>query len=143
GHKVNQGAYTVLEGTNYSIQVDVMNTRPSNPMGVMFTSNSNGTYFVENLEHTNRNERGNVDFEKISGIQGIFLVNTVKNWEDVEKHGGSRKEVVTQITFDDGRTFHDIKAGDDRVHLHSVTHLDNVGRVFSSPAPGLVMGVGN
>lgn len=143
GHKVNQGAYTVLEGTNYSIQVDVMNTRPSNPMGVMFTSNSNGTYFVENLEHTNRNEMGNVDFEKISGIQGIFLVNTVKNWEDVEKHGGSKKEVVTQITFDDGRTFHDIKAGDDRVHLHSVTHLDNVGRVFSSPAPGLVMGVGN
>ncbi|KAL2756760.1 hypothetical protein ACRALDRAFT_1041229 [Sodiomyces alcalophilus JCM 7366] len=143
GHKLNQGAFTVLESTNYSIQVDVMNTRPSNPMGVLFTSNSNGTFFTENVEHTNRNTRGNVDFEKISGVQGIFLVNTVKNWEDVEEEAGAEKEIVTQITFDDGRTFQDLKVGDDRLHLHSVTSINNIGRVFSSPAPGLVMAVGN
>ncbi|OLN81413.1 Vacuolar protein sorting/targeting protein 10 [Colletotrichum chlorophyti] len=143
GHKINQGAYTVLESTNYSIQIDVMNTRPSNPMGVMFTSNSNGTFFIENLEHTNRNSRGHVDFEKITGVQGIFLINTVKNWEEVEKNPRIEKEIVTKITFDDGRNFHDLKAGDDTIQLHSVTDLDNVGRVFSSPAPGLVLGVGN
>lgn len=143
GHRINQGAYTILESTNYSIQVDVMNTRPGNPMGVMFTSNSNGTFFIENLEHTNRNTRGNVDFEKIAGIQGIFLVNTVDNYEDVEKSGDAEKKIVSQITFDDGRTFHDFKAGDERLHLHSVTDLDNIGRVYSSPAPGLVMGIGN
>lgn len=143
GHKLKQGAFTVLESTDYSIQVDVMNTRPSNPMGVLFTSNSNGTFFTENVEHTNRNEKGNVDFEKISGVQGIFLVNTVKNWEEVEEEAGAEKEIVTQITFDDGRTFQDLEVGDDRLHLHSVTNINNVGRVFSSPAPGLVMAVGN
>jgi hypothetical protein len=143
GHKIHQEAYTVLESTNYSIQIDVMTTRPSNPMGVMFTSNSNGTYFTENFEHTNRSPRGHVDFEKITGIQGIFLLNTVANWEEVEKSFKHKKKITTSITFDDGRTFEHIKAGDERLHLHSVTNLDNTGKVFSSPAPGVVMGIGN
>lgn len=141
-HQINQEAYTVLESTNYSIQIDVMTSQPSNPMGVLFTSNSNGTYFTENIPYTNRNPKGHVDFGKISCIQGVFLVNVVENGADVAKKGGD-KAVVTDITFDDGRTFHEVKAGDDRLHLHSVTELDNVGRVFSSPAPGLVMGNGN
>jgi photosystem II stability/assembly factor-like uncharacterized protein len=142
-HRVLQEAYTVLESTNHSIQIDVMTTRPSNPMGVMFTSNSNGTYFTENIPHTNRNQRGHVDFEKIAGIQGIFLVNKVDNWEDVTKKASAEKKLVTEITFDDGRTFEPVTADGKRIHLHSVTELSNVGRVFSSPAPGLLMGVGN
>jgi len=142
-HRVLQEAYTVLESTNYSIQVDVMTGHPSNPMGVMFTSNYDGTYFTENIEHTNRNPQGHVDFEKITGIQGIFLVNKVDNWEKVDKKSSAKKEVVSEITFDDGRTFEAIHAGKEKIHLHSVTDLNNVGRVFSSPAPGLVMANGN
>ncbi|PKS10503.1 hypothetical protein jhhlp_002255 [Lomentospora prolificans] len=143
GHTINEGSYTVLESTNYSIQIDVMSSRPSQPMGVLFTSNSDGTYFTENVEYTNRNDMGLVDFEKISGIQGVFLVNTVDNGESLQKHGNSEREVVTKITFDDGRTFEKVMAGDERIHLHSVTHMINMGRVYSSPAPGLVMGNGN
>lgn len=143
-HRINQQAYTVLEGTNYSIQIDVMNARPSNPMGVLLTSNSNGTYFTRSVEHTNQNGIGHVDFEKISGIQGIFMINQVDNWEDVEEKGDKvNKKIKTKITFDDGRTFEAVKAGDKEIHLHSVTEMNNVGRVFSSPAPGLVMGNGN
>ncbi|KAH6636628.1 vacuolar protein sorting/targeting protein 10 [Chaetomium tenue] len=142
-HRVLQEAYTALESTNYSIQIDVMTTRPSNPMGVMFTSNSNGTYFTENVPHTNRNQRGHVDFEKVTGIQGVFLVNKVDNWEDVAKKANTKKKVVSEITFDDGRTFEPVTAGDKRIHLHSITELSNVGPVFSSPAPGLLMAIGN
>ncbi|PQK10832.1 hypothetical protein BB8028_0002g11510 [Beauveria bassiana] len=141
-HAINQGAYTVLESTNYSIQVDVMTSAPSRPMGVLFTSNSNGTYFTENMPYTNRDRKGHVDFENVSGIQGVYLVNTVENGADVDKHGKT-KVLVSKITFDDGRTFESLKAGEDTIHLHSVTELDNIGRVFSSPAPGLVMGNGN
>ena len=142
-HKVEQDAYTILESTNYSLQLDVMTTKPTSAMGVLFTSNSNGTYFTRNIEHTNRALNGFVDFEKISGIQGIVLVNTVSNWKKVEKTSLSDKEVQSSISFDDGRTFQDLKAGDKRLHLHSVSDLSNTGRVFSSPAPGIVMGVGN
>jgi hypothetical protein len=142
-HKITETAYTILEGTNYSIQIDVMNTRPSNPMGVFLSSNSNGTYFTRNAEHTNRHPNGLVDFEKVAGVQGIVLVNTVDNWEDVEN--GAEKHIKSEISFDDGRTWTGLKtakSGKD-LHLHSVTELDNSGRVFSSPAPGIVMGIGN
>ncbi|KAL9109142.1 MAG: hypothetical protein Q9227_006233 [Pyrenula ochraceoflavens] len=139
--RLEQDAYTLLESTNYSIQVDVM-TEPKTEMGAIYASNSNGTYFTKNILHTNRDGRGRVDFEKIYGIQGIYLANIVDNHEAVQSRFDEKK-IVTQITFDDGRTFHDVKAGDKRLHLHAVTDMDNVGRVFSSPAPGIVMGNGN
>ena len=140
-HKLEEDAYTVLESTNYSIQVNVKTTRRE-PMGVLFTSNSNGTYFTRNIEHVNRDMAGTVDFEKIQGIQGIVMVNIVDNWEAVER-GTAEKKLQTKISFDDGRSFESLKTREDSLHLHSVTNMANVGKVFSSFAPGLVMGVGN
>ncbi|RWA11921.1 hypothetical protein EKO27_g3215 [Xylaria grammica] len=142
-HPITENAYTVLESTNYSIQIDVRTSRRmSNPMGTLLTSNSNGTYFTRNVDHTNRNRRASVDFEKVTSIQGVFLVNRVDNWKEVEKED-TEKKIKTEITFDDGRTFEAIKTGDDNIHLHSITEPNNIGPIFSSPAPGLVMGNGN
>lgn len=142
-HRIDEDAYTILESTNYSLQVDVLGSRPSNPMGYLFTSNSNGTYFTRNIDHTNRNIFGHVDFEKVQTIQGIVLVNIVDNWKEVEGSTIPDKNIISQISFDDGRTFQDLKAGDKKLHLHSVTDARQAGRLFSSPAPGIVMGVGN
>ncbi|KAL8839972.1 MAG: hypothetical protein Q9170_001514 [Blastenia crenularia] len=142
--RLKEDAYTILESTSYSIQVDVMTVAPPNPMGVLFTSNSNGTYFTKNIPHTNRNRNGIVDFEKVQGIQGIVMVNIVDNFEDVAgSFGREEKRLISQVSFDDGRTFYDLTTDEKPLHLHSVTEMKNIGRVFSSPAPGLVMGVGN
>jgi hypothetical protein len=140
--KIEEEAYTILESTNYSIQVDVM-TSKNVVMGTLYTSNSNGTYFTKNVENTNRNADGFVDFEKIANIQGVVLVNVVSNAEKVQK--GQPKQLKSQISYDDGRTFEKLLVKDSKkeLHLHSVTNLHNSGRVFSSPSPGIVMGVGN
>ncbi|KAJ5086278.1 hypothetical protein NUU61_007585 [Penicillium alfredii] len=146
GRRIEQDTYTLLESTNYSIQVDVQTDKR---MGMLFASNSNGTYFSCNIEHTNRHPLGLVDFEKVADIQGIVIVNTVKNWEAVAQSDSEKKILVSSISFDDGRKFQPLKAGNDQLHLHSITtyaslhELSNLRRVFSSPAPGLVMGVGN
>ncbi|CZS88800.1 hypothetical protein WAI453_010608 [Rhynchosporium graminicola] len=142
-NKLVEEAYTLLEGTNYSIQIDVMTGRDSNPTGVFFSSNSNGTYFTRNLEHTNRARDGLVDFEKVYGIQGIILYNVVENWKDVDQKSNTEKKIISQISFDDGRTWEGLTADKDSLHLHSVTELSNSGRVYSSPAPGIMLGVGN
>lgn len=142
-HKVLEEAYTILESTNYSMQVDVLGSRSLHAMGHLFSSNSNGTYFTRIIDYTNRNIWGNVDFEKVSNIQGVYLVNTVKNWKEVQGSTRGEKEVVSVITFDDGRSFQELKAGKEDLHLHSVTDARQFGRIFSSPAPGIVMGVGN
>ena len=99
GHGLRENAYTIVESTEHSILVDV-NSSPSAAAGTLFTSNSNGTYFVRSLENTNRNKNGIVDFEKIVGVEGVAIINTVMNVAAVE--AGHDKELKTRITFDDG-----------------------------------------
>jgi len=119
-HRIEEEAYTILESTNYSIQVDVMPNRYA-LMGTLFSSNSNGTYFSRNIEHTNRNRQGIVDFEKIQNIQGIVLVNKVDNPDEVSSQLSADKRIKSQISFDDGRTWESLKVGKEELHLHSVT----------------------
>jgi len=135
--KIEEDAYTILESTNYSIQVDVMTSKYTT-MGSLYTSNSGGTHFTKNVDYTNRNADGFVDFEKIANIQGVVLVNLVENHNEVQKSGTSKK-LKSRISFDDGRSFEALKIKDskDELHLHSVTDLHNSGRVFSSLAPGM------
>lgn len=60
GHGLKENAYTIVESTEHSILVDV-NSAAGSKSGTLFTSNSNGTYFTQSLEHTNRNKMGIVD----------------------------------------------------------------------------------
>ncbi|SCZ93735.1 BZ3500_MvSof-1268-A1-R1_Chr6-3g08852 [Microbotryum saponariae] len=157
GHGLKENAYTIVESTTHSILVDV-NSNPLSSSGTLFTSNSNGTLFVRSLEHTNRNKMGIVDFEKLVSVEGVAIVNTVSNPQGVE--AGEEKSLKTRITFDDGARWSLLKAPSTdnegkkvkcdtsdletcSLHLHSVTQPHNYGRVFSSTAPGLVMGVGS
>jgi hypothetical protein len=156
--RLRENAYTVVESTTHSLGVDVL-LHDRSSIGTLFLSNSNGTYFVESLKDTNRNEHGFVDYEKLYGVDGVGLANVVVNAKDVEM-GRARKQIKTQITHNDGRTWTAITppskdyqgepiscnpADKDTcsLHLHSVTAAHNFGRIFSSPAPGFAMGVGS
>ncbi|KAF9483067.1 vacuolar protein sorting/targeting protein 10 [Pholiota conissans] len=156
--QLRENAYTMLESTTHSLAVDVVLQNKS-PIGTLFVSNSNGTYFVESLKDTNRNDFGYVDYERIYGVEGVGLANYVENAHDVETRG-AKKKVKTLITFNDGSTWAPLKAPSEDIdgknigcdtsdmdkcalHMHSVTTPHNFGRIFSSPAPGFVMGVGS
>lgn len=158
GHGLRENAYTVVESTQHSVLVDVL-TDPAASSGTLFTSDSRGTNFVKSLEHTNRNMAGIVDFEKLESIEGVALANIIANPEEVDARK-EEKKLKTKITFDDGGHWQFLKAPERdsdgkkvkcdvgqmsscSLHLHSVTQLHNYGRVFSSSAPGLVMGVGS
>lgn len=158
GHGLRENAYTIVESTEHSILVDVL-TDPGASAGTLFRSDSRGTNFVRSLEHTNRNVAGIVDFEKIESIDGVALANVISNPDEVDAHQEG-KQLKTKITFDDGGHWQFITAPEKdsegkrvkcdtrqlstcSLNLHSVTQLRNYGRVFSSPAPGLVMGVGS
>lgn len=153
---LRENAYTILQGTTHSLAIDVL-LRQHTSIGTLFVSNSNGTFFTESLRNTNRSPRGFVDFEGIYGVEGVGIANTVENADSVGRDG-SGKKIRSVMTFDDGRTWNPIRAPDRdmndqplcqggpdtcSLHLHSVTDARNYGRIFSSPAPGYVMGIGN
>jgi len=149
----------MLESTTHSLAVDVV-LKDGSPVGTLFVSNSNGTYFVESLKDTNRNDFGYVDYERIYGVEGIGIANIVSNVQEFEAGRGQPKKLKSFVTFDDGSNWSLIPppaedadgqkvpcdpSDPDRcsLHFHSVTNPHNFGRVFSSPAPGFVMGVGS
>lgn len=98
--KLRENAYTVVESTTHSLAVDVM-LQDQSTIGTLFVSNSNGTFFVESVKDTNRNEMGYVDYESLYGVEGVGLANVVANAKEVEA-GRERKTLETKITFDDG-----------------------------------------
>ncbi|KAJ7623527.1 vacuolar protein sorting/targeting protein 10 [Roridomyces roridus] len=156
--KLRENAYTLVESTTHSLAVDVV-MQDQGTIGTLFVSNSNGTFFVQSLKDTNRNEMGFVDYERIYGVEGIGLANVVANAADVARRGVA-KILKSFITFNDGSSWSPLRAPEKdsagnriscdpedadkcSLHLHSVTTPHNSGRIFSSPAPGFVMGVGS
>ncbi|KAG1816486.1 uncharacterized protein BJ212DRAFT_1355044 [Suillus subaureus] len=141
--RLRENAYSIVESTIHSLAVDIVLHSP-NPgtlfaSSTLFVSNSKGTYFVESLKDTNRNMAGYVDYEDIYGVQGVGIANVVVNAQDVEGRMAA-KQLRSVITFDDAGTCSHYACS---LHLHSVTDTHNYGPIFSSPAPGYVMGVGS
>lgn len=98
--RLRENGYTIVESTTHSLAVDVL-MQDSSAVGTLFVSNSNGTFFVESLKDTNRNEMGFVDYENLYGVEGVGIANVVGNAQDVEGRA-AEKQLKTVMTFDDG-----------------------------------------
>jgi hypothetical protein len=105
--RLRENAYTVVESTTHSLAIDVLLQDLGN-IGTLFMSNSNGTYFVQSLKDTNRNEMGFVDYENLYGVDGVGMANVVANAQDVEGRRAA-KQLKSVITFDDGENFSSFK----------------------------------
>ncbi|CAG8491270.1 16400_t:CDS:10 [Acaulospora colombiana] len=161
--KEKENAYTILESAPYHLVIDVLSSKTST--GKLFISNSDGEYFVDSLNHTNRNIQGNVDFEKVQSVNGILIANVVDNWHEVDDGSAIAKRIRSKISFEDGKisswkyirppdknfggsnfycSVTNWESGDCSLHLHSITTASNYGFIYSSSAaPGFLMGVGN
>jgi photosystem II stability/assembly factor-like uncharacterized protein len=151
GHGLKENAYTVVDSTLHSLVVDVLDAAGTST-GTLFTSDSEGIHFVKSLEATSRNAQGIIDFEHLENIEGVGLANVITGLA-----GGTAERLTrSMITWDDGSRWNYIKAPKATgvkcdvndvarcsLNLYSVTKLHNIGRVFSSTAPGFVMGVGS
>lgn len=138
----SEKGFTILPSSKHSLHVDVADKSGT---GTLFTSNSQGTSFRESLRGSSRSHSGLVDIEDIAGIDGILIANV-----DVDTEGQLLKDRRSKISFDDGRNWEFLrirncdKSNDDcYLNLHNALDHRNVGRIFSSPSPGLMAGIGN
>lgn len=91
--------------------------------GALMKSNSNGTSFVILERAVNRNSLGFVDFESVEGLEGIIVINTVPNSEELNQKNEKslEKRLKSKITFNDGADWSYIKP----------PRLDSVGKKYS------------
>jgi hypothetical protein len=157
GMGINSHAYTILESNTDAVFLHMtMNTVANREFGSIFKSNGNGTYYSLSVEHVNRNSQGYVDFEKMTGLDGIVLVNVVANPEDVEISG--RKKLQSRITHNDGATWrpltppskdslgrkYDCTKTSCSLQLHGYTERRDPSATYGSPsAVGVMIAVGN
>ncbi|KAI9364921.1 hypothetical protein DFJ73DRAFT_956149 [Zopfochytrium polystomum] len=156
--KLEKNAFTLLESNSGGVYLDVAQSQMFlREYGALFKSNSNGTFYSRILAHTNRNERGVVDFDKMKGIPGILLANEVTNVKEMMI--GGIKKVQTKISFDDGAHWSLIKApakdsdgntiqctGDCSLNLYNKYSEYGYGRASphtSRAAAGIMLAVGS
>jgi hypothetical protein len=156
----HQQAYTILESRTNSVFMHVtVNGDRGSEYGTLLKSNSNGTDYVVSMNEVNRNEFGFVDFERMLGLEGVIVINTVINAAEAGR--GSRKQLKTQITFNDGAEWSYLTPPDKDVdgleydcsgrtivecslNLHGYTERVDYRDTYSSgSAVGLMIGVGN
>ncbi|KAG7803237.1 hypothetical protein KL944_001190 [Ogataea haglerorum] len=154
-----QQAYTVLSGSSKAVFMHVTtNPVTGTEYGTILKSNSNGTEYVSVLESANRDEGGYVDFEKITGLEGLIVANVVANPDDARK--GARKRIRSVITHNDGAQWAPLQppvvdsenqrlcSGQSleqcSLHLHGFTERADYRDTFASAsAVGMMIGVGN
>lgn len=162
-------AYTILPSAPHALFVDlaafVRNPNGVHPSftGTLFISDNTGSRYIKALEHTNRDlNTGKVDFERVDigkggGVyEGVLMANIVLNWKDVEDGTTRFKDVATRWSWDDGFTWSPLKGPtkdlegnaykcsdteSDPCHLHLHSSISGEA-TFSSPAPGVLLGVG-
>ncbi|KAG0203863.1 vacuolar protein sorting/targeting protein PEP1 [Mortierella sp. NVP41] len=151
-------AYTVLDSTTRSVFMAINSIdREGSKVGNLFTSNSNGTYFSLSRKYVSESDWGNVDFEKMQGVEGVALLNEVTNPNEANQ--GKKKVLRSLITVDNGNTWNplnapqtdvdnkpykDCSSPDCSLHLHNYLDRRHVEDLFSSSSiPGMVIGVGN
>lgn len=91
--RLRENAYTIVESTTHSLAVDVL-VHDQSAIGTLFVSNSNGTFFVESLKETNRNEMG-------YGVEGVGMaaVRSAREyiWSSRSSRGASRSLVAGRV----------------------------------------------
>jgi hypothetical protein len=97
--------FTLLGSGNRSLIADLQSHK-SQRLGTLFTSNANGTDFVETLRDTHRSDTNYIEFLELAGIQGGSMINYVDNaWEIDDGGWRAKPELKTLITYDDGSTW--------------------------------------
>lgn len=159
---LKQKAFTALGSSNGALFFHLTtNQEKGKEFGALMKSNSNGTSFVNLERAVNRNSAGFIDFEYVSGLEGIIFTNIVSNSERLVDGKDSKKKLRSQITFNDGAEFRYLNAPQKdsqnrkyscnvndvakcSLNLHGFTERTDIRDTFSSgSAVGMMIGVGN
>ena len=121
-YRIKQHSYTILDTSEDTVFLHVNHEGEGAKWGNVYISNADGLNYTLSLPHNSREATGKCDFEKIEGLEGIYLANfvdmvgggdaddttdddTMSQEGSVKKKTAGKKpppKVRTVITFDKG-----------------------------------------
>ncbi|GMG40062.1 unnamed protein product [Ambrosiozyma monospora] len=142
--------FDVLPSTPNSLHVAVYgtaNSQDSNPIADVYQSNSEGIFFEKVFGGVYASTFGESPIQKVQEIDGIWILGHSSG------HGKTgMADSKSQISFDDGKTWSDLKVTDDdnckvengcSLHLLYLSEKAGNGRFVTGPTPGILVGIGN
>ena len=154
--QLTEHSYTILDTSEGSVFLHVNHGDYHTGYGNIYLSDAEGLRFALSMRNNKRDAQGRCDFEKLQGIEGVYITNEQIN---ADAESNERPRLRTKITFDKGGRWSTLKppaqtnmgkdfacrADEDAtcsLHLHGVT--DSWGPFYSSKnAIGIVMATGN
>jgi Sortilin, neurotensin receptor 3,/Sortilin, neurotensin receptor 3, C-terminal len=163
---LTEHSYTILDTSEGSVFLHV-NHAPFEAQaqtGHVYISDWSGTRYSLSLPYNHRSGDGKCDFEKVEGLEGIYLANfidededdsNVEGWDNANNQQRNRHlKAKTVITFDKGGIWSYLLAPETdangkrmecgencHLHLHGITNF--YGPFYSaSTATGLIMSTG-
>jgi hypothetical protein len=170
--ELTQHSYSLLDSSEGSVFLHINHMGDDAKMGMVYASDAAGQAYSLSLPNNRRNANGVCDFEKVEGVEGIYIANFI---EEQQKMVEAPSETMTEqsatkpqdhlqikqltksvITFDKGGEWVYLKApehdafgkkyecagGQCNLHLNGVT--SSFGPFYSSAtAIGLMLGTGN
>jgi len=154
--QLTEHSYTILDTSEGSVFLHVNHGDYNTGYGNIYLSDAEGLRFSLSLRNNKRDAQGRCDFEKVQGIEGIYITNEQMN---TDSNVREKPKLRTKISFDKGGRWALIKPPvatntgkafrcdpqDDptcTLHLHGVT--DSWGPFYSSKnAIGIIMATGN
>jgi len=160
GKTLQYNGYSILDDTTGAVFLGVNHGDLYAHWGNLYLSDSLGISYSTSLLHVSQ-LFGLYDFTRVRGLEGVYLANTVVDWEDKETTN-SNSILQTGVTFNNGgewkpvqRPFYDSNnqpiqcSGNCQLHLHGFTSFyteegENYGPFYSSQNTiGLLIANGN
>lgn len=163
--RIPEHSYTLIDSSEGSLFLHVNHYGAKSNYGTIYISDASGRRFSISLLHNVRARNGYCDFDKVKGLEGIYISNIydkehlLNDYETSESSKKTKKEALrfqkTVITFDKGGEWRGIEPPERDsegkriicedscfLHLHSVT--SSFSSVYSTEnAIGIIMGTGN
>ena len=166
--RIPEHSYTLLDTSESTVFLQVNHYGPNSKYGNIYVSDFSGRRFSVSLLHNVRDATGYCDFDKVYGLEGIYIANyydraySNSDMEDSPKKKGKSKDSPSEsykksaISFDKGGKWQPIEAPikdsnnkkivceeDCYLHLHSITNKEFSPHYSSENAVGIILGTGN
>jgi hypothetical protein len=76
-YRIKQHSYTILDTSEDTVFLHVNHEGEGAKWGNVYISNADGLNYTLSLPHNSRESSGKCDFEKIEGLEGIYLANFI------------------------------------------------------------------
>ena len=171
--QLTEHSYTILDTSEGAVFLHVNHGDFSTGYGNIYLSDAEGLRFSLSMRDNRRDAQGRCDFEKMAGIEGVYVSNEMANAAEISARAAAsegRPELNgdkdapkpllrSKISFDKGGRWHNLRppthtnrgtefgcnpADDPQCSLHVHGITDAWGPLYSSKnAIGLVMATGN